>query len=169
MSTEPLPVYIKDNFLSNNECQNLIDFFDKHHASIGTVFDDRKLINIQVASVELSNDKAKNDADYLKFFQKKLDVNIHSIEPRAFINYATIACRSIGNFQLGHLDFDYHEYTSIIYLNDDFEGGETRVGTEIIKPKKGTILTFQGNVIEHEVLPIIKGTRYNVLVWYKCF
>jgi len=169
MSTETLPLYLKENFLSKKECNTLIDFFDKHHSSIGTVFDDRKLINVQVASVELSNDEEKNDADYLKLFQKKLDINIDKIEPRAFVNYASITCRSIGNYQPAHLDFHYHEYTSIIYLNDNFDGGETKIGQEIIKPVAGTILTFQGNKVYHEVMPVKQGTRYNVLVWYKCY
>lgn len=169
MSTETLPVYLKDNFLTKNECQTLINLFDKYHSSMGTVFDDRKILHIPIACVELSNNDTKNDADYLKFFSKKLDVNIHSIEPRAYVNYSHITRREKGNYQPSHLDFEYHEYTSIIYLNDDYNGGETKVAGEIIQPTQGTIITFQGNKLEHEVLPVNQGIRYNVLVWYKCY
>ena len=169
MSTEPLPVYLKDNFITKTECQTLIDLFDKHHASVGTVFDDRKILHIPIACVELSNNDTKNDADYLKFFSKKIDININSIDPQAYTNYSHITRREKGNYQPSHLDFDYHTLTSIIYLNDNFTGGETKVADEIIQPKAGTIITFQGNKIQHEVLPVVEGIRYNVLVWYKCY
>ncbi len=41
-----------------------------------------------------------------------------------------------------HLDFDHHTHTSILYLNDDYKGGETVINNMTMKPKKGAIIIF---------------------------
>ena len=66
-----------------------------------------------------------------------------------------------------HVDFDYHPYSTILYLNDDFEGGETVVGGKTISPKKCKLIGFEGNKITHKVNYITKGTRYTIPCWYK--
>ncbi len=50
-------------------------------------------------------------------------------------------------------------YTFMIYLNDDFEGGETSFGKMIIKPKTGTALFFY-HYLEHEGTEVLKGVKY---------
>lgn len=55
------------------------------------------------------------------------------------------------------------DYGSIIYLNDDYEGGEIRFpGYDItIKPPAGTFIFFPSSTYYiHEVLPITNGVRY---------
>lgn len=50
--------------------------------------------------------------------------------------------------------------TILIYLNDDFEGGETSFQDGDVKPKKGmAALMTQTNVL-HEAVPVSKGTKY---------
>lgn len=50
-------------------------------------------------------------------------------------------------------------YTFMIYLNDDFEGGETAFDTIKITPKTGDGLFFFQE-LEHAGLPILKGRKY---------
>ena len=92
---------------------------------------------------------------------------IKSINKNYMINYIKLVKWPCGEFQGKHLDFDYHPYTTIIYLNDDFEGGETIVGDETVTPKKNKLVGFNGNKIVHEVTKIKKGTRYTLACWYK--
>ena len=40
------------------------------------------------------------------------------------------------------------------------------VGNKFIKPEKGKIVLFDGNKIDHRVLPISSGTRYTNATWY---
>lgn len=66
--------------------------------------------------------------------------------------------------------FTNKAFTSIIYLNDDYEGGELhfpQYNNFKIKPKKGTMLIFSGNIDNmHGIKKIIKGTRYtHVTFW----
>jgi 2OG-Fe(II) oxygenase superfamily len=49
--------------------------------------------------------------------------------------------------------------TFLLYLNDDFEGGETRFDTVTIQPKTGTALCFVHEQ-KHEGCPLIAGTKY---------
>lgn len=73
-----------------------------------------------------------------------------------------------GDFLTAHSDkptkFDSHQnsnYTAIIYLNDDFVGGETYFSdkNEIIYPKAGNLLLFQ-HQLRHEGKVVELGTKY---------
>mgnify|MGYP000491598586 CR=1 FL=1 len=160
-------VYVKDKFLTSQECHTLIDFFNKYYEQYGILFDDRKIIHIPKITVDLSNDDPRNDADLLKHITSKLEHNIKNIDTSAYVNYSHITMREIDNYQEYHYDFNYHTYTSVLYLNDDFEGGETEVEDKVIEPLQGSLITFAGNVLQHRVLPVKQGKRYTILVWYK--
>lgn len=51
--------------------------------------------------------------------------------------------------------------TAILYLNDDYVGGEISFPEQnlVIKPKPGSVVIFKSNTL-HEVLPITEGSRY---------
>lgn len=58
--------------------------------------------------------------------------------------------------------------SAVIYLNDDYEGGEIafpRMDNLVIKPSFGDIAIFPSNYIyEHASLPIKSGTKYCVVI-----
>ena len=61
------------------------------------------------------------------------------------------------------------KFSSILYLNDNYEGGEIffpRLG-RIIKPEKGDWIIFESDQMEseHGVKKIIEGTRYTLAQW----
>lgn len=58
---------------------------------------------------------------------------------------------------------------TLVYLNDDYEGGEVAFATHdvTVKPKTGDLLIFPGNMhYAHEVTEILSGTRYTIPVWF---
>lgn len=58
---------------------------------------------------------------------------------------------------------------ALIYLNDDYEGGELNFPTHnmSIKPKRGDLVFFPGNKnYAHEVSEVLSGTRYTVPIWF---
>ena len=60
--------------------------------------------------------------------------------------------------------------SGILYLNDDYEGGEINFPLQEIKlkPEAGTLLIFFGDQkIPHEVLKVISGKRYNLVSFYE--
>jgi PKHD-type hydroxylase len=57
--------------------------------------------------------------------------------------------------------------TVIVVLNDEFEGGEFQVRLyQDYTPelKKGSVLVIP-SILEHQVLPVIKGVRYSAVLW----
>lgn len=54
-------------------------------------------------------------------------------------------------------------------LNDDYKGGEFSFFNKelIYKLNKGDVLMFPSNFMyPHEVMPVIKGTRYSIITWF---
>lgn len=81
-----------------------------------------------------------------------------------------------GEFYKPHADaeggtsFDERQLSAILYLNDDYEGGELefpKLGVKI-KPKKGDLVFFPSNFcFVHASLPIVTGTKYAVVTWLR--
>lgn len=80
-----------------------------------------------------------------------------------------------GGFYEMHVD---HSLTSprnisvIIFLNDDYEGGELEffspdgVHSQKVKPKKGRTVIWPSNFLyPHKANPVTKGTRYAIVCW----
>ena len=60
------------------------------------------------------------------------------------------------------------DYNSLLYLNNDFNGGEfyTENGL-IVKPKPGRLTFFDGRNINHGVADIYDNNRYTMIFWWK--
>ncbi len=59
------------------------------------------------------------------------------------------------------------QYSVVLYLNDDFEGGETQIWNDIVKPEKGKALVFPSHwTYPHRALPVTKGIKYALVSWY---
>lgn len=60
--------------------------------------------------------------------------------------------------------------SALVYLNDDFEGGEIEfVHFDIkLKPKSGTLILFPSNfAYMHTAHPVVQGTKYALVTWIK--
>ena len=78
----------------------------------------------------------------------------------------------VGDYFNSHYDTHptYKRSVSVlIYLNDDYEGGEIEFfhfNTKI-KPKAGTVILFPPNYpYRHIAHPVTSGTKYAVVTWY---
>lgn len=55
----------------------------------------------------------------------------------------------------------------VLYLNDDFEGGDLVFPFCKFTPKKGHAIIFPSNwMYPHKSEPIIEGTKYSVVTWF---
>lgn len=60
--------------------------------------------------------------------------------------------------------------SAVVYLNDDFEGGETQMPEKIWKPKKGKALIFPSHwTFPHQARPVTKGTKYALVTWFHAY
>ena len=157
MKDEEKMLIEKENFISNDLC----DFFIRFH-NINSQYHTTHR-NTSILDCEEHSSK-ENFA--FKLLIKKLSMLVENSIKNTLINYSQIVKWPTGEHQDEHIDFDYHTATSVLYLNDEYEGGHTVVGNTIIKPKKGKIILFDGSKTKHRVLPITFGTRYTNATWY---
>lgn len=94
-----------------------------------------------------------------------------------YIDNAEIVCWPPGSFMEYHTDNGGDQpdvLSSILYLNDNYTGGETVIhdpydplNSITISPEVGKIVYFPNGILPHEVTPVVQGTRYTLAVWYK--
>jgi len=152
------PTIIIDQFLDDNECNELIRLFDdnrifaKPHHKAGVHF-----LNI--------GENQPLDQDIMKNVWSML--NNYSLYT---VHWAQIYEWASKSFMGMHKDLASRHtvYTSVLYLNDDFSGGRTcfKDGTKIV-PKKGRALFYDGVENTHGVSEVENGVRYTVSAWFK--
>jgi len=147
---------VLDNFLNKEETKFLINYYHSNESKT-FVFGNTNPLNISL--------KDEN----LKFLINKLNISAKKIN-NSQLDWLQIVKWKVSKGQDLHFDTASNQTTlsSILYLNDDFEGGETYYedGT-LFSPITGRILYFNGNYYKHGVKPITKGTRYTIATWYK--
>lgn len=162
-------IFLIENFLTHEECDHYIEL------TKGQVFEEAK-INMQGRQVM---SKGIRNNDRLMVFDNELAENLFQraagFLPQTHENYEVsgfnemfrIYKYSTGQRFKMHRDGSYlrneHEksfYTFLIYLNDDFEGGETEFeGLFTVAPKKGSALVFH-HPLRHEGKTLISGLKY---------
>jgi len=95
------------------------------------------------------------------FLENEID---HDYEMLAMHNIPKDYLKSFaGRFQTKH-------YSTLIYLNDDYEGGEIwfpQYDNFSIKPEKGSLITFKGDEKTiHGVRAVTKGIRYTLSMFW---
>ena len=151
-----------ENFLSGGECNRLIKIHKKLFVSQGWLHNETEVLDFMC----MLSSQNENDI-FIKYIHGKITDHIKSVNKSNFINYFQVVKWKEGLSMQKHFDFDFHTWTSVIYLNDDYEGGETVVGDKEVVPLKGKIVTFQGVSVLHGVNKVLKGDRYTVPVWYR--
>ncbi len=141
---------IIDNFLSKVECDNLINYYKANEKF------SKQWRDVYPLACNVEDIKSK--------------LNVISKEYGAEVDWFEIVKWPIGSKQDLHFDMAKKDtvLSSIIYLNDNFEGGQTyfEEGT-IFKPKMGRVLFFDGQYYKHGVNMVKQNIRYVVASWYK--
>lgn len=73
------------------------------------------------------------------------------------------------NNELRPRPYNMYDRSGILYLTDNYEGGEIYFPKQDfkIKPKAGTFIFFEGNIeVPHEVLEVTSGVRCNIISFY---
>jgi predicted 2-oxoglutarate/Fe(II)-dependent dioxygenase YbiX len=161
-------VIIIENFVSPEDCKLVLDSIDD---SIVWVSYTQEGIPDKVS--KNLHDK-KEAYGILKNAIDKLQNEIETHFGRSLEEgFPGIRVWSVGDYQPLHADGEDPEgnpneayivdYGSVIYLNDDYEGGEIYFPDQQIeiKPKAGTVVFFpSNNMFIHGVKEITKGERY---------
>lgn len=162
-------IYTINNFLSEKECDALIEKSE----AIG--FEEAK-VNMdggQKMMKMIRDNERVMYTDLIFAFQlwKKLKPYIRPIignsyaiglnEMLRFYKYSPgqrFKMHRDGSYIRNETEFSY--YTFMVYLNDDYEGGQTKFESgEYVSPKKGTALIFEHS-LRHEGARLTSGCKY---------
>ena len=93
--------------------------------------------------------------------EKHTDFRLNKYPKDGFMSRHTDAIHHSHGQQYG-----YPQVSSLLFLNDDYEGGEFIICDMEYKPKKGSSIIFPSNfMFPHEVLKITNGIRYSIITW----
>jgi hypothetical protein len=144
-------IYIYENFLSSSECNFYIDFFNQRFH----------------AAEQFRNTFVLRDISDPFLLQK---FSIIENKFQVSLNYFEIVKWPKNSYQDWHQDGKINtnnNFTGIIYLNDNYEGGETVIEDQIVAPAIGKFIFFQGSKLTHKVNEIVFGSRYTIPCWFK--
>lgn len=94
-----------------------------------------------------------------------INENCYSNEPYNLLKYEP------GDHYPNHYDGNTslgRHISAILYLNDDYVGGELYFKNFdiTIKPQAGMLVLFPSNyAYQHQALPVLKGTKYAIVTW----
>jgi hypothetical protein len=158
------------NFLSNDEIKYLLDNVDENRkVSFESQKDDSdnalNWMHIYTGIEDRFDIKGRIASEIVKAYSFN---RIKPKEPQLSVaKWETGTKLNLHVDDLGYVT-DNHIPT-LIYLNDDYEGGEISFAIHniTIKPKIGDLLIFPGNMhYAHEVKEVLSGTRYTLPIWF---
>lgn len=161
-----------DNFLSENECQTILDY-SLNKMELNTA----KIMTEKIAVVD-SHRKSKVAFDEYKDFDFLNEKVINLVLENVSVNGYEIKWNERGYQFTSYSSSDYYNWHTddsngrycslVIQLNNNYDGGDLELMLEdkIIKmePKLGNAIIFLSN-LNHRVTEVLKGTRYSLVNW----
>jgi len=116
--------------------------------------------------------------DIEKTFKYCVDDYIHFHNQIKLIEYTDFRINRYGKggFMKSHIDNIHHSHgqkqgyphlTSLIFLNDEYDGGDfVLCGEKYIEKIQGSAIVFPSNfMFPHEVKEVTKGNRHSIMTW----
>ena len=138
----------KKNFLPETECLKLIEFYN---SNINESFSYRDTFPLNVSPDLISKDILHECKTY--------DENI-------LLDTYQIVKWPADSFMKPHTDPPGDVFAAIVYLNDDYVGGETCFKDMKIIPETGKLVIFSNSELLHWVNTVKKATRYTLALWF---
>ena len=151
-------VSVIDDFLSEDECDFLIDYYKKYpdkETYMGTLL----LWMKDTSLFDLRKSWIRNR--YLSRIKKEFPLKL---------NYDQIVFWPPNSSRDMHKDGSIHknnDWTSVCYLNDDYEGGDTLIEDDAFEPKKGRLVVFPSKKMNHGVSLVKSRARYTYIAWWQ--
>jgi len=151
--------YEKRDFISQDLAENLIEYYLNHNKSTFQYRD-----NFPLNLMQSTNKLIVNLCGEMYSTAKKIAGDNLKIDNAEIVHWPK------ESFMKRHKDYKTDVLTSILYLNDNYIGGETMLyqpsNTLVIKPEIGKIVYFPNAIVPHEVKKITQGSRYTFAIWY---
>ena len=173
-------ILVSENFLSLKECAFLIDLYDRYsELSPRRDYSRRPLLHYYTIR-DVDSESASWLYGVSLRCKEKIEVDLRT--PELFVESVFLACLWPGDSHIPHADNERREhgrwlpnhtpqrdYTALVYLNDNFAGGELVFPDRdvVIIPKPGLFVGFPSNhKFVHAVPNVLSGKRYSLPVWF---
>ena len=173
--------YIKyyEGIVPESLCNNLIGYNFPYKPSTYSTHDSGAIVKED--RVQMSDSWIKKDNTFytaVKSCYENVIVKYQSDFPLFTVGRTTdfrINKYDKGGFMSKHVDnihhshgqqYGYPQVSALLYLNDDYEGGEFYVSDKKFCPSKGSAIIFPSNfMFPHEAKIVTKGTRWSIITW----
>lgn len=167
------------NFVDADTAQKMVNFFEASNIDWGDIaFYGSFGMGIATQDPELVNQGL--EYGFFDLVREKIQEAVTIVFGREVKPNTSHAQKwEVGGFASPHSDnsdfegnptaFEINKYVAILYLNDDYEGGELYFPDHDIsfKPNSGSLYTFPGGAENiHGVSEITNGTRYTMLAFW---
>ena len=171
-------IYIEENFISLDECQKFIDLSKSNKKEISYVMGQQSVEHPYITHLEWKNHGASyynGDVDTtVPSLDEEVVTRVNSIcknfDSNANLDYVGVVRWPIGTFMKPHVDDnDVHKpdmFAAMLYLNDDFEGGNTVFHDLVVKPEVGKLIIFSNSQYLHYVTKVESDERFVLSFWY---
>ena len=173
-------ILVSGNTLSLKECTFIIDLYDRYsELSPRRDYSRRPLLHYYTLR-DVDSESASWVYGVTLRCKEKIEVDLRT--PKLFVESLFVACLSSGDSHIAHADNErrehgrwvpnhtpQREYTGLVYLNDNFAGGELVFPDRdvVIIPKAGLFIGFPSNhKFVHAVPKVLSGKRYSLPVWF---
>ena len=173
-------ILVSENTLSLKECTFIIDLYDRYSELSPTRdYSGRPLLHYYNL-LDVDSESASRVHGVSLRCKEKIEVDLRT--PELFVESLFVACLLSGDSHIAHADNERREhgrwvpnhtpqrdYTGLVYLNDNFTGGELVFPDRdvVIIPKPGLLVGFPSNhKFVHAVPKVLSGKRYSLPVWF---
>lgn len=181
-------IHVFDDMMPEAVCDQIIQEYGNCHDWSKALIADGQKVDLQNSNIRDCDEIAISDYSIIsknEFERKNIDNLVFQSISKILHEYKKIHGELVieidtgyrllryneGQFFSEHTDSYREEQRSLscsIQLNENYDGGEfSFFGREImIRSKKGSVIVFPSNFMyPHEIMPVIKGTRYSIITW----
>ena len=174
-----------ENYLSDEDCQHLINYFhenvNQNSRNVNSVYNGRVIYYETLPVSEpvralmklIHDDCARRLTEFYQESETIYPEASHLVKWPPGTSLGDHADNAYANGDPNYVSWRSH--SAVLYLNDDFEGGEfyfqknRQVDQKegVIHPKKGLLITFRGGLSHiHGVLQVKSGLRMTFPMWF---
>lgn len=172
---EERTIFEFDNFVPDYICDRIVEWFKaepKMPENGQSLFNGRQINYDNVSNDEIKKYMAKFKADATVIARENFNTKL-------YVDYTDLVYWDDGSGMLVHADnadengnpnyVHWRTHAGVLYLNDDYLGGETFFpdhGPHFIKPKKGKFSLFPAGWQYRHGVSTVVGQRYTMPIWF---
>jgi hypothetical protein len=170
-------IYEFEQFVPYDVCNTIVDWF-KEQPKISENGAQQLFNGRTIDFRNIPNYDIKKLVNKFKFDATKLAMSIFD-EEHLYPDYTDLVLWEAGSGMLVHADncdaegnpnyVHWRDYSGVVYLNDDFVGGETWFpdhGPKFVKPRKGKFVLYPSTLEYAHGVTTVVGTRYTMPIWF---